>query len=154
MGRAMLTLYPMVDIARLQEYALFGGLGPEHVAVIKPYLCGASYEAGDAIITEGEANGRIHFILEGRVEVTKRDRRIVELGEGDAFGEVEVLDVRPAVASIRALVPTRIVYLSNHCLHDIYKADPKVFAMIIMNLARELARRLRHMDELACGSSG
>lgn len=140
----------MIDIARLQEYALFGGLSPEDIELIKPYLGGASYEPGDAIIREGEPNGRIHFIIEGRVEVTKRSRRIVELGEGDAFGEVEVLDVQPAVASIRALAPTRLVYLSNHCLHEVYKAQPKAFAMLIMNLARELARRLRRMDEVIC----
>ncbi|TFG82937.1 MAG: cyclic nucleotide-binding domain-containing protein [Spirochaetales bacterium] len=142
----------MVDVARLQEYSLFGGLLPDDIDRIKPFLCGASYDAGEAILKEGEPNGRLHFVIEGRVEVTKRDKRIVELGEGDAFGEVELLDVLPAVATIRSLTPTKIVYLSNHNLHDIYKTDPRIFAMLIMNLARELARRLRWMDELACAA--
>ena len=143
----------MVDIARLQEYPLFGGLLPEDVAIVKPYLCGAAYDAGDDILREGEPNGRIHFILEGAVEVTKRDKRIVQLAEGDTFGEVEVLDVQPTVATIRAVKATRLVYLSNHSMHEIYKENPKVFAMLIMNLARELARRLRRMDELSYPSA-
>ncbi len=140
----------MVDVSALQKYSLFGGLLPEDVARIKPYLCGAAYETGDAIISEGQPNGRLHFLIEGRVAVVKRDRTIIELSEGDTFGEVEIMDVLPAVATIRALCPTRIVYISNHCLHEIYKDDPRVFAMLVMNLARELARRLRRMDELAC----
>ncbi|HPE36587.1 MAG TPA: cyclic nucleotide-binding domain-containing protein [Spirochaetales bacterium] len=144
----------MIDIAKLQTYSLFGGLTEADLGIVKPYLCGASYEAGDDIIREGQTNGRIHFLVEGRVEVRRRDRRLVELAEGDAFGEVEVLDVRPAVASIRALTPARVLYLSNHNLHEVYKTDARVFAMLVMNLARELARRLRRMDELLCPEPG
>ena len=40
--------------------------------------------------------------------------------------------------------------ISNRALRDIYKADVSTFSMIIMNLARDLSRRLRRMDELAC----
>ncbi len=140
----------MVDVSALQRYSLFGGLLPEDIATIKPFMCGAHYDAGDDIIREGEQNGRVHFLIEGRVAVVKRNRTIVELSEGDTFGEVEIMDVLPAVATIRALCPTRIVYISNHCLHEIYKDDPRVFAMLVMNLARELARRLRRMDEMVC----
>ena len=44
------------------------------------------------------------------------------------------------IASIKALVPTRVAIISNSALHEIYKADPRIFAIIIMNLARDIAR--------------
>lgn len=144
----------MIEASELQKYALFGGLTHEDIAAIKQYLCGAAFEPGDAIISEGKPNGRVHFIIEGRVLVTKRNRSLVELGEGEAFGEVEVLDVQPAVATISAVTHARIIYISNANLHAIYKADSRIFAMLIMNLARELARRLRRMDELLCPEEG
>jgi hypothetical protein len=34
-----------------------------------------------------------------------------------------------------------------------YKHDPKVFGIMMMNLARDLSRRLRRMDEMACAAS-
>lgn len=142
----------MVDVSALQKYSLFGGLLPEEIDRLRPFMEGSSFAPGDAIIREGEPNGRIHFVLEGRVEVTKRDRSLLEIGEGETFGEVELLDVQPAVASIKALVPTRVASISNRSLHDIYKSDPRVFAMLIMNLARDLARRLRRMDETLCAA--
>ncbi len=142
----------MVDVSALQKYSLFGGLLPEEIDRLRPFMEGTAFAPGDAIIREGEPNGRIHFVLEGRVEVTKRDRSLLEIGEGETFGEVELLDVQPAVASIKALVPTRVASISNRSLHDIYKADPRVFAMLIMNLARDLARRLRRMDETLCNA--
>ena len=142
----------MVDVAALQKYSLFGALLPEDIDRLRPFMQNVDYAVGEEIIREGEPNGRLHFVLEGRVEVLKRDQELLELGEGETFGEVEVLDPKPAVASIKALVPTRVAIISNSALHEIYKADPRIFAIIIMNLARDIARRLRRMDEMACGA--
>ncbi len=143
----------MVDTAALQKYSLFGALLPEEIDRIRPFMEYALYAPGEAIIREGEPNGRLHFVIEGRVEVTKRNRELLELGEGETFGEVEVLDPKPAVASILALEPTKVAIISNAALHRIWQADPRIFAMLIMNLARDIARRLRRMDELACDAA-
>jgi CRP-like cAMP-binding protein len=131
----------------LQQYALFGGLRPEQMASILPHMETAGYAAGEEIITEGTTNDKIRFILEGRVEVTKKGIHIAELGEGDAFGEMEVLDVMPSIATIRVLEPTKVMSISNKTLHEIYKNDVNGFSLIIMNLARDLSRRLRKMDD-------
>jgi CRP-like cAMP-binding protein len=72
------------------------------------------------------------------------------MGEGETFGEMEVLDVMPAAASVRALVPTKVATVSNRALREMNKIDTAIFALVIMNLARDLSRRLRRMDELAC----
>jgi CRP-like cAMP-binding protein len=61
---------------------------------------------------------------------------------------MEVLDVMPSVASVRALAPTRVATISNKMLRDVYKMDAGIFSLVIMNLARDLSRRLRRMDEL------
>jgi hypothetical protein len=39
--------------------------------------------------------------------------------------------------------------ISNKSLREIYKIDLKSFSLIIMNLARDLSRRLRRMNERA-----
>lgn len=139
----------MVDIASLQKYSLFGALMPEEIERIVPLLGSESYGAGEVIIAEGSPNDRIRFVIEGKVEVSKGGVRLLELGEGDTFGEMELLDVMPAVATCRAVEPTRLATISNRGLHDIFHLDSRIFAIVIMNLARDLSRRLRRMDELA-----
>ncbi|MDR2363732.1 MAG: cyclic nucleotide-binding protein, partial [Spirochaetaceae bacterium] len=52
-----------------------------------------------------------------------------------------------SVATIKALTPLRVMSISNKALREIYKIDLKTFSLLIMNLARDLSRRLRHMDE-------
>jgi CRP-like cAMP-binding protein len=139
----------MIDSHVLQKYSLFGGLVGDQIEKILPLMEQEVYEAGADIIVEGEKNDKIRFILEGRIAVVKENIILSELKEGDAFGEMEVLDVMPTAATIKALAQTRVMSISNHCLREIYSIDSKTFSLIIMNLARDLSRRLRKMDEKA-----
>jgi CRP-like cAMP-binding protein len=137
----------MVESSSLQKYSLFGGLLEDQINRIRPLMEQESYESGADIIVEGTPNDKIRFILEGRVAVLKGKLLLSEFGEGDAFGEMEVLDVMPSVATIKALTPTKVMSISNRALREIYKIDAKSFSLMIMNLARDLSRRLRRMDE-------
>lgn len=139
----------MIEASALKDYSLFGGLLPDEIEAIRPLMGSASYEAGTAIMREGEPNDRIYFILEGAVEVVKEGVPLARLAEGDTFGEMEFLDVMPAIATVRALLPSTVATISNRALHELSKASMRAFAMVVMNLARDLSRRLRRMDELA-----
>ena len=141
----------MIEPEKLQRYSLFGGLLPDQIEQILPHVIDASYQEGENIIVEGAANDKIHFILEGRVAVIKNNITLSEFGEGDTFGEMEVLDVMPSAATIKVLTPTKIISISNKALREIYKTDIHSFSLIIMNLARDISRRLRKMDDKAAG---
>jgi len=137
----------MVQPETLQKYSLFGGLLEEQIESIMPLMETETYEADEFIITEGKANDKIFFLIEGQVAVSKGDVALSRFGEGEAFGEMEVLDVMPAVASIKAVTKVTVMSISNKALREIYKIDVKIFSLMIMNLARDLSRRLRKMDE-------
>ena len=139
----------MIDTASLQKYSLFGALQAEDIDRVRPFLETAQAAAGDTIVREGEPNDRIYFIVEGRVAVSKKGVPLLEIGEGETFGEMELLDVMPTAATIVALAPCRFVTISNRAIHGIFHLDTRIFGIIIMNLARDLSRRLRAMDEHA-----
>ncbi len=140
----------MIDTNALQKYSLFGGVLPEQIDRIKPLFSYARYDAGDMPMREGDPNDKIFFIVGGRVSVSKQGITIAELGEGETFGEMELIDVMPSIATISALEPLEVVTISNRALYEISKVDLKTFSLLVMNLARDLSRRLRRMDELAC----
>lgn len=141
----------MIDIGELQRYSLFGGLLPEQVALVRSLLAFEDFDSGSAVLVEGRPNDRIHFIVEGRVEISKAGKPLIELGEGETFGEMELIEVMPAIASVRALSPLRLAILDNRALYRLSREDIRTFAIVVMNLARDLSRRLRRMDELAVG---
>jgi len=137
----------MVQPETLQKYSLFGGLLEEQIERIIPLMEKKTYDPDEIIIAEGTPNDKIHFLIEGQVAVNKGDVLLSRFGEGEAFGEMEVLDVMPAVASIKAISKVTVLSMSNKSLREVYKIDIKAFSLILMNLARDLSRRLRRMDE-------
>jgi len=137
----------MIKASSLQKYALFGGLLEDQIDNILHLMAQEVYNPGDVIINEGKSNDRIFFIMKGQVEVKKKEVTLTHFNEGDAFGEMEILDVMPAVATIKAVSEVTVMTISNRALRAIYNFDVKTFSLIIMNLARDLSRRLRKMDE-------
>ena len=137
----------MVQPETLRKYSLFGGLLEEQIESIIPLLEKENFGPDEIIISEGKPNDKIYFLIEGQVMVSKGDTALSRFGEGEAFGEMEVLDVMPAAASIKTLSQVTVMSMSNKALREIYKKDVKIFSLIIMNLARDLCRRLRRMDE-------
>lgn len=149
--------YPPVALKFLRDHSLFGGLCNEELCQVRKLLTVKSFPAGKDIIREGEAGGDLYLIWKGSVEVIKKDPeamdtapvRLAILRKGDSFGEMELIDVQPNAASVRALEDTVTLILSNGDLYLIEQTDLLTFTMIIMNLAREVSRRLRTMDAVA-----
>jgi len=137
----------MVQPETLLKYSLFGGLLKEQVEAIIPLMQEEKYSPDEFIITEGSPNDKIFFIIEGQVSVSKKNVPLSNFSEGEAFGEMEVLDIMPAIASIKTVSQVTVMSISNKALREIYKMDVKVFALIIMNLARDVCRRLCKTDE-------
>jgi CRP-like cAMP-binding protein len=136
----------------LKKYSLFGGIPEEQIDKIIPRMLQETYNAGDTILVEGSPNDKIHFLVEGTVAVIKGDLLLCELTEGNTFGEMEVLDVMPSTATTKALTNVTVMTMSNRALREIYHEDIKSFALLLMNLARDLSRRIRYANKkVVCG---
>ena len=143
----------MIDSSVLGRYSLFDGLEKEQIDSILQVMEQEVFEAGTDIIVEGSHSDRLRFILEGRVAVVKGGIILMELNEGDVFGEIEVLDVEPVAATVKTLSPTTVMALSIDALGNIYESDLKVYSFLLTNLARDLSRRLRRMNNKAAQHS-
>ena len=151
-----------VDFDFLRRCSLFGGLTDAALEHVCTLMLRQRFPAGGVILSEGSVNDRIYFIERGRVEITKAaqsngrpvDRHIVDMASGDVFGEMELIDIQPCEATVRALEETVTLSLSNRDLYLVSKYDMKTYALLIMNLARDLSRRLRHTDFLLARGGG
>lgn len=144
----------------LKLHSLFGGLTEEKMKKIRPLFKEKHFTKNEYILKENEKNDRLYFICEGSVEITRKFERsegtvtqqIATLGVGDTFGEMELIDIEPCAATVRATEDSVVLTLSNTDFHKISKMDLKSFTLIVMNLAREISRRLRRMDALLAKS--
>ena len=133
---------------QLHKYSIFGGLMNDQIEKILPMMETEEYESDAEIIVEDTPNDKIYLIFEGRVQVTRKGLVLYEFGPGDAFGEMEVLEIMPSAATVKSISPVKLMTFSYKALRDIYKLDIKIFSMIIMNLALDLSRRLRHLNDI------
>ena len=91
------------------------------------------------------------FVLEaGEAAVLKswlgQDHLLRTLKPGDCFGEMAVMDLCPRSASVRAVVDCTAIRISAANLYQVYSQDLKQFALIQMNMGREVCRRLREAN--------
>jgi CRP/FNR family cyclic AMP-dependent transcriptional regulator len=138
---------------RLKDIGLFGGLGDEVLRSFAGALEVSELDAGTVVFREGESGRMMYIILDGEVEVLRRskrghDTRVAILGPGDWFGEMSILDVLPRSATTRVLAPTHLLCLSAHELDTLYRKDMRSYALLVLNIAREISRRLRVADGL------
>jgi CRP-like cAMP-binding protein len=135
----------------LREIGLFGALSEEvldHLAKALPIVVA---QAGEVVFQEGAEGRDMFVVLAGEAEVLKRGKRggetrVAVLGPGDWFGEMSILDVQPRSATVVTLAPTRLLRISNEALDALYRRDVKAYALIVLNIARGLSRRLRVAD--------
>lgn len=135
----------------LRNIGLFGALGDDVLQHLANTLTVQTPGAGDAVFHEGDEASAMFVLISGEMEVLKKSKRKTEarvalLGPGDWFGEMSIVDIQPRSATVRALAPSRLLRVSAADLDALYRHDLRSYALIVLNLARELSRRLRVAD--------
>ena len=140
----------MARLNMLQNMPIFGGIREDILEFILQTAEIAAVPAGEYFFREDESGNSMYVLETGKVIVTKswkgQDYLLMELHEGDCFGEMSLIDLGPRTASVRAIHDCSAIKLSNSSILRIYRKDLEQFTMIQMNMGREVSRRLRKMD--------
>ena len=157
-----LTPLPTPDAitpAELRDIGLFGGLGDDALQHLASNLRILHRGAEELVFSEGAEAREFYVLLRGEVEIFKvlktgAEARIATLGTGHWFGEMSVFDVQRRSASVRTLVACRLLVVTARDLDALYRRDLKSYTLLVLNVTRELARRLRLVDELVADFIG
>lgn len=90
---------------------------------------GVEVPPGTVVIREGEVGQGLFVILLGEVEVVRgeggmEEQSLARLGAGDLFGEMSLIEDKPTNATVRALVPTTILFLGREYFQRLVQALP------------------------------
>lgn len=104
--------------------------------------------ANDYFFKEGDEASSLFILKSGRVLVLKGNNiKLQYLSDGDCFGEMSLIDLNPRSASVLAVEDCLALEISHQALYVLYERYLSQFVIIQMNLAREVSRRLRALDE-------
>lgn len=136
----------------LRHVTVFAGIEEEKLVRLCESCRQLEVKAGDTVITEGTVASEIFIILKGRLKIVlnadKNPLEILELRPGHCVGEASVIGVQSHSASVIAAEDTQLLELNRQILMDLSKSDKDFFSLIILNIARELARRLYNTDHI------
>jgi CRP/FNR family transcriptional regulator, cyclic AMP receptor protein len=143
----------MIEIDELAAISLFSNVSRIALARLAEDLRESELPPGAFAFGEGDEGRELFVVLSGELEVLKRSHggdqaRVALLGPGDWFGEMSVIDVQPRSASVRSLAESRLLALTLPALEKLRERDVHAYAAILLNLAREMSRRLRVSDGL------
>jgi CRP-like cAMP-binding protein len=138
-------------IEALQATAMFGAVDDEVAAFVLEGAGTRSIARGSHFFRQGDRGSSAFLLERGAVSVVKEwgdERRLLRhLHAGDCFGEVALLDFGARSASVVADEDCAALEITAPLLRRIGRQAPQQFALIYMNLGRELGRRLRDADE-------
>jgi len=127
---------------------LLENFSPAEVRLLAHFMDVYQAPAGTEIIREGEGGDFMLMLIEGKVEVLKRDRwnvpqlmAVIEAGK--TLGEMSMIDGEPRFATCVAADPTVVAVLDRENLARIIVEQPMLGAKILMQLVLMLSQRLR-----------
>ena len=154
----------MPDFNELQNRTLFIGVDDEAFNKFAQVASYQEYHPGEVIIREGEQKDTLMVIEDGQVEVTKGDlslyaedqkvatisgnRKFCDIFRGDILGEMSLIDVEPASATVRAVTKVGIWSINRVDFASVLRKDLTTYIVVITNIARILSRRLRDAGKI------
>jgi CRP/FNR family transcriptional regulator, cyclic AMP receptor protein len=119
-----------LDASRLKSIPLFEEVGEEELAQIAPFATEVEVEAGRELVREGDFSYEFMAIEEGEAEVTRGGEHVADLGPGDFFGEMGLLERTLRNATVTAKTPIRLVTLTGWDLKRVERSAPEAMERI------------------------
>ena len=140
---------PRIEL--LQRMPVFGGIRADILQFLVSVCPVVSVPVNGFFFREHDQADSMFVLEAGRVAVMKswggQQHLLRVLKKGDCFGEMAVMDLCPRSASVRAAEDCTALRVSAANLYQVYARDLKQFALIQMNMGREVCRRLRDSDD-------
>ncbi len=130
----------------LSQARLFAGLTDKERAALKSAAILRYCKEGERIIEQGKSLGKMFIFLDGQAEVRVDGKLVATLPEQSLVGEIEFLVTLPAIADVVILKETHLIELNNAELTTLMKKQPRLGYVLMGEIAKIEAQRLRAMD--------
>ena len=99
-----------------------------------------TFGPGQAIVREGEMGDAFYVITAGSAVVERDGSQLRELGEGDFFGEISLIDGQPRTATITATDEVSALTLGREQFQRLIDEHPSVRLELLMALTERLRK--------------
>jgi sigma-B regulation protein RsbU (phosphoserine phosphatase) len=128
---------------------VFDGLEGPDLEALRQVVVRQQVPAATVICHEGEIEHDFYIISEGKVAISKRfedgQERILAIKEaGEFFGEMALVEHKPRTATVRALVKTELLAITEETFEQVLARNP----VVALTVLRQVSSSLRQADRL------
>jgi CRP-like cAMP-binding protein len=114
-----------VDPNRLKSIPLFKDVEDQELSQIAPFAEEQQVDEGAYLVREGDFSYEFMAIEEGEAEVLRDGEHVADLGPGDFFGEIGLLEKDRRTATVVAKSPMRLISLTGWDMKRMEKSMPE-----------------------------
>jgi CRP-like cAMP-binding protein len=115
-----------MDAQQLDGVGLFSGLSKKERGTLARWTDEVSVPDGYVLATEGQFAHEFFVIEEGSAQVTQNGEAIAELGPGEFFGEIGLLETERRTASVVATTPMKLIVMFEREFKQMEQEMPAV----------------------------
>ena len=130
----------------LQNMKLFEGMNNDDITYIESLLEKKVYLTDDIICKESDESKELYLIINGKVDIIKKETKIGELVSGEHFGEMALIENKERSADVVANGEVEIFVLTNEKFFSLRNEKPKIYADILFNISKDLSGKLREIS--------
>jgi CRP-like cAMP-binding protein len=97
-------------------------------------------EPGKVLCKEGQIGHEFFVIVDGKVQITQKDKPVRTLSSGDFLGEIALVTEMRRTATAVAETPVRLFVLTGRDFRVVLDNNPNVERKVLRTLARRLAQ--------------
>ncbi len=135
----------------LHQVPLFSSLTRRELKRLEPLFHDRRYAAGEVVFEQGEEGLGMYVVVAGKVQIKtengKESKPLAELGSGQFFGELALLDGAPRSATAVALEPSQLIGFYRTEFIEMLETNGRAGTKISLQLARMTGSRLRQTLE-------
>jgi CRP-like cAMP-binding protein len=126
-------------IDHLARVPLFSACSKDELRKLSHATTDIPIAEGQVLVREGERGMEFFIIVSGRAKITRKGRKVGEIGPGGFFGELALLIDADRNATVTALTPMEAIVLSRREFDAALAAAPRMTRKIMVGMATRLA---------------
>ena len=116
--------------ARLKDVPFFSMLKKKELELVAAHADEVDVPSGKVLAEQGALGDQFFVIEEGTAEVTRDGQHVADLGPGDFFGEMALLEADRRTATVTATAPMVLIVMTRADFRSIDTTMPRVHATV------------------------
>jgi CRP-like cAMP-binding protein len=122
----------------LSQVPLFNACSKDELRRLSRRTTQIPIPEGHVLVREGDPGLEFFIVVDGQAKVTRRGRKVGELGPGGFFGELALLIDRPRNATVTAVTPMEAIVLTRREFTAALEEAPRMTRKILTGMATRL----------------